>query len=446
MVHQYKLMGKNIVVDGGSAGIHVVDDAAFDVIGMYENSSDAEITAAMLKKYPSETEETLRELLTDIESLKRGGKLFSPDVSEEIPDEKGGVIKALCLHLAHTCNLVCDYCFAAGGRYRGSDALMSLETAKNSIDFLIKNSGARRNLDVDFFGGEPLLNWDVAKETVRYAREIEGAQGKNIRFTLTTNGVRLDDEVTEFCNREISNVVLSLDGRRETHDSRRKTPSGGGSYDIIVPKFKRFVQKRDGEYYIRGTYTSQNKDFLNDILHMADLGFTELAMEPAVSRDGDALGLSASDLPELFEQYEKLAATMAERQKSGNPFTFYHYTLNLEDGPCAYKRSRGCGSGTEYFAVTPDGTLYPCHQFVGEKDFIAGNVSDGVKEGYVFRRTGINARAECKNCWAKLYCSGGCPANAYRSTGDVDGIYAFGCELFKKRLECAIWLKCEEAE
>ena len=258
-------------------------------------------------------------------------------------------------------------------------------------------------------------------------------------------GVRLDDEVTEFCNREISNVVLSLDGRRETHDSRRKTPSGGGSYDIIVPKFKRFVQKRDGEYYIRGTYTSQNKDFLNDILRM-DLGFTELAMEPAVSRDGDALGLSASDLPELFEQYEKLAATMAERQKSGNPFTFYHYTLNLEDGPCAYKRSRGCGSGTEYFAVTPDGTLYPCHQFVGEKDFIAGNVSDGVKEGYVFRRTGINARAECKNCWAKLYCSGGCPANAYRSTGDVDGIYAFGCELFKKRLECAIWLKCEEAE
>ena len=450
MTHCYKLMEKNIVVDAFSASIHVVDDVAFDVIGMYENSSAEEITALMLNKYKADktvTPSALQELYSDLEALRQARQLFAADVSEEVPEEPdGGVIKALCLHMAHTCNLVCDYCFAGQGRYHGKDALMSLEVAKSAIDFLIKNSGTRVNLEVDFFGGEPLLNWDVLKETVKYAREIEGKHGKNIRFTLTTNGVRLDDEVTEFCNREISNVVLSLDGRPETHDARRKTPSGGGSYDLIVPKFKRFAEQRSGGYYMRGTYTSQNKDFLSDILHIADLGFAELAMEPAVSAEGDPLGLTEADLPELFGQYEQLAHTMAQRQRDGNPFTFYHYTLNLEDGPCAYKRARGCGSGSEYFAVTPEGTLYPCHQLVGEEEFIAGNVTVGVKDGYTFRRAGINARAECRDCWAKLYCSGGCAANAYHSTGNVDGVYKLGCELFKKRLECAIWLKCEEAE
>ena len=450
MTHCYKLMGKNIVIDAFSASIHAVDDVAFDVIGMYETSTADEIAALMLNKYSNDetvTNEALLELFEDIEALRQDGKLFADDVSEDVPDEPdSGVIKALCLHMAHTCNLVCDYCFAGQGRYHGKDALMSLETAKHAIDFLIANSGSRHNLEVDFFGGEPLLNWEVLKETVKYSRDIEGSHGKNIRFTLTTNGVNLNDEVTEFCNREISNVVLSLDGRRETHDARRKTPSGGGSYDLIVPKFKRFAEQRDGGYYIRGTYTSQNKDFLSDILHIAELGFTELAMEPAVSAEGDPLGLTERDLPELYIQYELLAQEMAKRQHDGNPFTFYHYTLNLEDGPCAYKRSRGCGSGTEYFAVTPEGMLYPCHQLVGETEFIAGNVTDGVMDGYTFRRAGINTRAECRDCWAKLYCSGGCAANAYHSTGDVDGVYSLGCELFKKRLECAIWLKCEETE
>ena len=450
MIHRYKLMDKNIVVDAHSASIHAVDDVAFDVIGMYEYGSTKDIATAMLDKYADDesvTPETLLELFDDIEALRQDGKLFADDVSRDVPDEPDdGVIKALCLHLAHTCNLVCDYCFAGQGRYHGADALMSLETAKSAIDFLIKNSGTRQNLEVDFFGGEPLLNWDVLKETVKYAREVEVYHNKNIRFTLTTNGIRLNDEVTEFCNREISNVVLSLDGRPEIHDARRKTPSGGGSYDLIVPRFKRFAELRNGSYYIRGTYTSQNKDFLSDILHIADLGFTELAMEPAVSVEGDPLGLTENDLPELFAQYELLAQIMAKRRRDGNPFTFYHYTLNLEDGPCAYKRARGCGSGTEYFAVTPEGTLYPCHQLVGEADFIAGNLLDGVKRGYVFRRAGINAHPECRDCWAKLYCSGGCAANAYHSTGGADGIHLLGCELFKKRLECAIWLKCNETD
>ena len=450
MTHCYKLMGKNVIIDAFSASIHVVDDVAFDVISLFETASAGEITALMLYKYANDktvTQDTLNELFADIETLRRDGKLFAADVSLNVPEEPGdSIIKALCLHMAHTCNLVCDYCFAGQGRYHGADALMSLDTAKAAIDFLIKSSGTRHNLEVDFFGGEPLLNWEVIKETVKYARSVEVKYGKNIRFTLTTNGVQLDDEVTEFCNREISNVVLSLDGRKKTHDARRKTPSGGGSYDLIVPKFKRFAEIREGGYYMRGTYTSQNKDFLNDILHIADLGFTELAMEPAVSAEGDPLGLTEHDLPELFKQYELLAQEMARHQKDGKPFTFYHYTLDLEDGPCAYKRARGCGSGSEYFAVTPEGTLYPCHQLVGETEFIAGDIFRGVNNGYIFRRTGINERSECRDCWAKLYCSGGCAANAFHATGDVDGVYKLGCELFKKRLECAIWLKCEEAE
>lgn len=450
MTHCYKLMDRNIIIDANSASIHAVDDVAYDVIGMYEKHDTDEITVAILEKYASDetvTAEALGELYGDIEELRQSGRLFSEDISVEAEAfNDDGVIKALCLHVAHTCNLKCDYCFAGQGRYHGADALMSLETAKRSIDFLLEHSGARRNLEVDFFGGEPLLNMDVVKKTVEYARRKEGAFGKNVRFTLTTNGVLLSDEITEFCNREISNVVLSLDGRPEVHDARRKTPSGGGSYDLIVPRFQRFTDKRDGGYYIRGTYTSQNKDFSNDILHIAELGFTELAMEPAVSAKDDPLGLSERDLPELFEQYEQLAAEMAKRQREGKPFTFYHYTLNLEDGPCAYKRARGCGSGSEYFAVTPDGTLYPCHQLVGEEEFIAGDVYSGIRPDYSFRRAGINARSECRDCWAKLYCSGGCAANAYHSTGDVDGVYELGCELFKKRLECAIWLKCEEAE
>ncbi|MDR2421603.1 MAG: thioether cross-link-forming SCIFF peptide maturase [Oscillospiraceae bacterium] len=453
MLHLYKLMGRNIAIDAGSGCIHDVDDVAYDALEAMDasgGSADAEaLIGALPGKYTggeSVTREDLEELIADIEALRAEGKMFADDGFGELapPDGEGTprVVKALCLHVAHTCNLTCDYCFAGQGKYHGAAALMSEETARRAVDFLIESSGSRRNLEVDFFGGEPLLNWDVVKKTVLYAREIEGARGKNFRFTLTTNGVLLDDETTDFCNREISTVVLSLDGRRETHDARRKTPSGGGSYDLIVPKLLRFAARRRGEYCIRGTYTSRNRDFTEDILHIADLGFTELAMEPVVSAPGDALGLTEADLPELFRQYELLAAEMARRIKNGNPFNFYHYTLDTENGPCLRKRIAGCGSGSEYFAVTPDGELYPCHQLAGERDFAAGDIRSGVREDFSFPRAAVNARDGCRACWARLYCSGGCAANAYHSTGELGGVYALGCELFKKRLECAVWLKC----
>jgi uncharacterized protein len=345
--------------------------------------------------------------------------------------------------------LRCDYCFAGQGQYHGDTALMSADTAKRAIDFLIEHSGAHRNLEVDFFGGEPLLGFDVVRETVAYARERERETGKRFRFTLTTNCVLLDDEVTEFCNAEISNVVLSLDGRRDVHDARRKTPSGGGSYDDIVPKFQRFVEKRGANpdpdrrgYYVRGTYTSANTDFTSDVFHIADLGFSELAMEPAVLPSGHALELLPEHLPTLFRQYEILAEEMARREKSGSPFRFYHYMLDLEGGPCLQKRLSGCGSGTEYFAVTPDGTLYPCHQLAGEEEYIAGDIYGGLRADFEFHRDNIDTRPECRGCWEKLYCSGGCAANAIHACGDINGVHEFGCELFRKRLECAIWLKC----
>jgi uncharacterized protein len=440
-------MGQNIIIDAGSASVHAVDDVAYDAITLYEALPRSEIAVKLAAKYPELTQGDVDELFDDIEELKFDGRLFAPDATFQVDDRLDGArdIKALCLHVAHTCNLRCDYCFAGQGRYHGDAALMSAETAKRAIDFLVEHSGDKRNLEVDFFGGEPLLAWETVKSTVRYARSIEETHNKNFRFTLTTNGVLLDDEVTEFCNAEMSNVVLSLDGRREVHDARRKTPDGEGSYDLIVPKFQRFAAKRDGSYYIRGTYTAANKDFTNDVLHIADLGFSELAMEPAVTAPHDPLGLTKTDLPELFRQYEILAEEMAKREKAGQPFTFYHYMLDLEDGPCVYKRVAGCGSGSEYFAVTPEGELYPCHQLVGETDFIAGDIYSGVKDGFTFRRKAINERQECRECWAKLYCSGGCAANAYHASGDVDGVYERGCELFKKRLECAIWLKCEES-
>jgi uncharacterized protein len=322
---------------------------------------------------------------------------------------------------------------------------MSAETGRRAIDFLLENSGARRNLEVDFFGGEPLLNWDVTREIVAYARRLEETRGKNFRFTLTTNGLLLDDAVTDFCNAEMSNVVLSLDGRRETHDRHRKTPSGAGSYDRIVPKLQRFAARRGARgHYIRGTYTAENTDFTRDVLHIAALGFTELAMEPAVLPPDDPLALDASHLPELFRQYEILAEEMARREAQGRPFQFYHYTLDLEGGPCLPKRLAGCGAGREYFAVTPDGTLYPCHQLVGEEKFIAGDVWRGLRPDFTFRRASVVSREECRACWAKLYCSGGCAANAYHATGDINGIHALGCELFRKRMECAIWLKARQ--
>ena len=453
MVHQYKLNGYNIVLDTASGSVHAVDEVAYDIIEMYKTNSPEEIVVAITKKYSDVTRDDVLECIDDIKSLEDAGKLYSKDEYEELAcnyKNNSKVIKALCLHVAHTCNLNCSYCFASQGKYQGDRAVMSFEVGKRAFDFLIENSGTRRNLEVDFFGGEPLMNWDVVKQLVAYARSIEKQHNKNFRFTLTTNGLLIDDEVIDFLNKEMSNVVLSLDGRREVHDLFRKDYAGNGSYDKIVPKFKRLVDARGGkDYYVRGTFTHNNVAFTNDILHMADLGFTELSMEPVVCPPGDPYALTEEDLPKLFEQYEILAKEMIKRKREGRGFTFYHYILDLKNGPCIYKRITGCGSGTEYMAVTPWGELFPCHQFVGDPKYSLGNIWDGVKNTEIqdeFRSCNAYSREECRNCWAKLYCSGGCAANSYHATGSINGVYGYGCELFKKRIECAIMMQVAESE
>jgi len=448
LVHQYKLNGYDIVLDTASGSVHLVDDVAYDIIEMYKSRSADEICAAICERYPDVTRSDVLECLDDVAELEREHKLFTPDDYEQLAaDYKGSshVIKALCLHVAHTCNLNCSYCFASQGKYHGERAIMSFDVGKRALDFLVENSGDRRNLEVDFFGGEPLMNWQIVKDLVAYARSIEKDAGKNFRFTLTTNGVLLDDEVTDFCNREMHNVVLSLDGRKEVNDRFRVDVAGNGSYDRIVPNFQRFVAKRgDKSYYMRGTYTHYNTDFTNDLFHMADLGFTELSMEPVVCAPGDPCALTEEDFPVLCEQYEILAKDMLRRWREGKPITFYHYMVDLKHGPCIYKRVTGCGSGTEYMAVTPWGELFPCHQFVGDPKYSLGNIWDGVTNTAVqgeFRACNAYSRPDCKDCWARLYCSGGCAANSYHATGSIGGVYEYGCRLFKKRMECAIMLQ-----
>lgn len=452
MVHQYKLNGYNIVLDSNSGSIHSVDEVAYDIIAMYKSNTEDEIIAGIIKKYGDRedvNEQSICECLEDIKFLESSGKLFSRDgfsaLAGELKNRSGNIIKALCLHVAHTCNLNCSYCFASQGKYHGERALMSFEVGKQALDFLIANSGNRRNLEVDFFGGEPLMNFSVVKELVEYARTQEPIHNKNFRFTLTTNGVLIDDEVIDFANREMSNVVLSLDGRREIHDRLRVDHSGRGSYDIIVPKFKKLVESRgDKSYYMRGTFTHANPDFTKDVFHMADLGFNELSMEPVVSAPDDPAALTEDDITTVLKEYEILAEEMLRRDREGRGFTFYHYMLDLKEGPCVYKRISGCGSGTEYMAVTPWGDLYPCHQFVGEERFRLGNVYEGVTNNELreeFRAQNAYTRKECADCWARLYCSGGCAANAYHATGSIGGVYESGCRLFRKRMECAIMIQ-----
>lgn len=452
MIHSYKLGGMNIVLDICSGSVHVVDEVAFDIINMYESCDKEEIIKVILGRYPDNKEVTREEIedcCRQIEELKLNGKLFAPDsfrpIAGELKKRTSGVVKALCLHIAHTCNLNCSYCFASQGKYHGERAVMSFEVGKRALDFLVENSGTRRNLEVDFFGGEPLLNFTVVKQLVEYARSIEKEKGKNFRFTLTTNGVLIDDDVIEFSNKEMSNVVLSLDGRKEVHDRFRVDYSGNGSWENIVPKFQKLVEARGyKDYYMRGTFTHHNPDFLEDIKVMLDLGFNELSMEPVVCAADDPSALTEEDKSVVMEQYEKLAELMLERHREGKPFTFYHYMIDLKGGPCIYKRVSGCGSGTEYMAVTPWGDLYPCHQFVGEEKFRLGSVFEGVTNTAVqdeFMSCNVYTRPECADCWAKLYCSGGCAANAYHATGSVKGVYSYGCDLFRKRMECAIMLE-----
>lgn len=456
MIHSYKMKGYNIIIDQNSGCVHSVDEVAYDIINMFETEPKEKIKAFILDKYSKRDDVTPEDIdlcFEDIEALIKDGRLFAKDAFENSAldfKKRQGVLKAICLHVAHDCNLACKYCFAGKGEYDGPKGLMSFETGKRALDFLVEKSGTRKNLEVDFFGGEPLLNWEVCKKLVEYGRSIEKEHGKNFRFTLTTNGVLVNDEVINFCNREMGNVVLSLDGRKETHDRLRTTCNGKGSYDLIVDKFKKFANARNqADYYMRGTYTHYNTDFSKDIIHMADLGFKELSIEPVVSDPTDPYALKENDLPILKEQYEILADEMLRRYRNGNGFTFYHYMIDLNSGPCIVKRISGCGVGTEYMAVTPSGELYPCHQFVGDEKFLLGDIWKGVTNTAIldeFKGCNVYSHPECKDCFAKLYCSGGCAANAYHTTGSVNGIYEFGCELHRKRIECAIMLKVAEAE
>lgn len=451
MVHCYKNNGYNIVLDSNSGSVHAVDEVAFEVIDKYESRSKEEIILELCDKYPEITADDIEEIFQDIEELKKEGKLFSEDKFKDLQIDikaRPTQLKALCLHIAHDCNMCCKYCFAGEGEYSGDRSLMSFEVGKRALDFLIEQSGSRKNLEVDFFGGEPLLNFDVVKQLVAYARSIEKEKGKNFRFTLTTNGVLLNDEVMEWANKECYNVVLSLDGRKETNDRMRRTRNDKGTYDLILPKFQKMAKERNQQgYYIRGTYTHYNTDFANDILHLADLGFKQLAMEPVVTDPKMDYALQESDIPKLKDQYDLLAKEMCKRNREGKGFTFFHYMIDLEGGPCIYKRISGCGVGTDYMAVTPWGDLYPCHQFVGDEKFLLGNVFDGVKNTDIvneFKLCNVYSREACQDCFAKLYCSGGCSANAYHTTGKITGTCDMSCELHRKRVENAIMIKIDE--
>ena len=450
MVHQYKNNGYDIVLDVNSGEIHVVDDVTYDVIALYEGHTREEIVNSLRERYP-ETE--VEEALDEVQMLVDNEELFTKDTYENyIMDfkKRPTVVKALCLHIAHDCNLACQYCFAEEGEYHGRRALMSFEVGKKALDFLIANSGNRRNLEVDFFGGEPLMNWQVVKDLVAYGREQEKLHDKKFRFTLTTNGVLLNDEVMEFCNREMGNVVLSIDGRKEVHDKMRPFRKGAGSYDLIVPKFQQFAESRhQDKYYVRGTFTHYNLDFSEDVLHLADLGFKQISVEPVVAEPKEPYAIREEDLPKLFEEYDKLAVEMIRRHKSGEDFNFFHFMIDLEGGPCVAKRLSGCGSGTEYLAVTPWGDFYPCHQFVGNEKFLLGNVDEGILNTDIrdeFKCCNVYAKEKCRKCFARFYCSGGCAANAYNFSGDICGAYDIGCELQKKRIECAIMIKAAEEE
>ena len=444
VIHQYKNNGYNIVLDVCSGSVHVVDDLVYDVIALYEELSLDDIVK-QLSKYP---ENEIREAYDEITELKEAGQLFTEDVYKDaIIDfkKRKTVVKALCLHIAHDCNLACKYCFAEEGEYHGGRALMSYEVGKKALDFLIANSGNRVNLEVDFFGGEPLMNFQVIKDLVAYGRSKEKEFNKKFRFTLTTNGMLLDDDVMEFANKEMANVVLSIDGRKEVHDFMRPTRNGKGSYDLIIDKFKKMAEMRhQTNYYVRGTFTHYNLDFSKDVLHLADMGFKQISAEPVVAPDDMDYAIREEDLPKLFEEYDALAKEMVEREKEGKGFNFFHFMIDLTGGPCLYKRLSGCGSGTEYLAVTPWGDLYPCHQFVGMEQFKLGNVDTGIEKTDIvdeFKLCNVYAKDKCKDCFARFYCSGGCAANSYNFHGNLLDAYDVGCELERKRVECAIMIK-----
>ena len=468
MIHQYKNSGLNIVMDIESGSVHVVDDIVYDIVHAldamnsvsdFRKVTDGEVKASdfselkgyltfMLSKYNNED---IEEAYNEVKELIEEEHLFTDDIYKDFVmdfKKRTTVVKALCLHIAHDCNLACKYCFAEEGEYHGKRELMSYEVGKKALDFLVANSGTRTNLEVDFFGGEPLMNFEVVKQLVEYGRSLEAPNNKKFRFTLTTNGVLLDDDILEFANKEMSNLVLSLDGRKEVHDLMRPRRGGQGSYDTVVPKFIKAAESRNQmNYYVRGTYTRNNLDFAKDVIHMADLGFEQISVEPVVADKSEDYAIREEDIDTLIKQYDELTAEMIKRKKEGKPFNFFHFMIDLSGGPCVAKRLSGCGSGTEYLAVAPSGDLYPCHQFVGMKEFLLGNVDEGIVRTEIrdeFKLCNVYAKEKCKNCFAKFYCSGGCAANSYNFSGSINGTYEIGCELQKKRIECAIALKALE--
>ena len=456
MIHQYKNNGYNVVLDVNSGAVHIVDDIVYDLIPLLENDPGADADRLADMTGGRYSKEDISEAAEEIRQLADSGSLFSKDIYEPYIDrftaEKNSrpIVKALCLHIAHDCNLRCRYCFAEEGEYHGRKALMSYEVGKKALDFLIRNSGARTNLEVDFFGGEPLMNFDVVKQLVAYGRSQEEIHNKKFRFTLTTNGMLLNDDVIDFANREMSNLVLSIDGRKEIHDRMRPCANGKGSYDLILPNFRKAAESRNQtNYYVRGTYTHYNTDFAEDVLHLHDLGFEQISVEPVVCDPDEPYALKEEDVPVLLEQYDILAREIIKRRKEGHFINFFHFMINLEGGPCVAKRLSGCGSGCDYLAVTPWGDLYPCHQFVGEEEFLLGNVDEGVVNTALrdkFASCNVYTKDKCRDCFAKFYCSGGCAANSYHASGDINGNYEIGCTLQKKRIECAIMIKAALSE
>jgi uncharacterized protein len=449
-VHLFKNNGYFLALDVESGSFHMLDEMTYEIVERMQDEPDGDVISAMKDRYD---EAELKEAVEEIKGLIEDELLFTkpePETFVKALGERKHVVKALCLHIAHDCNLACRYCFAGEGEYHGERSLMSFEVGKAALDFLVKNSGTRRNLEVDFFGGEPTLNFEVVKQLVAYGRSLEEENNKHFRFTLTTNGVLLSSEIQEFANQEMDNVVLSIDGRKETHDRMRPNRGGGGSYDTVLPKFVEMAKSRDQErYYVRGTFTRNNLDFSKDVLHLADLGFRQISVEPVVAPEKESYALREEDVPEILEEYDRLAAEMAKRIGTDREFNFFHFMIDLEGGPCALKRMSGCGSGTDYLAVTPEGDLYPCHQFVGQKDFLMGNVREGVLRPEIAKEFGecnVFSKPECSSCFARYYCSGGCAANAWNFCGDIKGTYNIGCELEKKRVECALMLKAAEAD
>ena len=451
LIHKFKQGGKCFVLDVNTGAVHIVDELVYDLVDDNKLRSKEELVADFGAKYGADVVE---EAYEELQELVAEGILYTEDQYEDIAHssmDDRDYIKAVCLNIIHACNLRCKYCFADEGEYNGHKGKMSLETAKKAIDYVVKRSGPRKNIEIDLFGGEPTMMMDTIKEIIAYARENEAKWNKRIRFTMTTNATLLTDEMMDYMDKELENIILSIDGRKEVNDKVRIRFDGKGSYDQILPNIKKMVAKRDKTkaHTVRGTFTRDNLDFSEDVKHFADLGFKQMSIEPVVGPEEDPYSIREEDLPKIMEEYDKLALEYIKREKEGNGFNFFHFMIDLNQGPCVYKRLSGCGSGTEYLAVTPWGDFYPCHQFVGNEDFLMGNVNDGIVRNDIVETFGdcnVYSKEKCKNCFSKFYCSGGCAANSYNFHGTINDAYDIGCEMQKKRVECSIMIKAALAD